>query len=102
MMLIQLLFIGKSYGDLFKLDTKNKTPMENVIAIIEGLYISRPFHHEVSPTNKTAPPKVTKFRGAQKSTSETRRLSYLNALVTLLGKDDINDLGFTSDELMTW
>ncbi|XP_063379404.1 rapamycin-insensitive companion of mTOR [Cydia fagiglandana] len=91
---------GKTTSDVFKLDIKNKTPKENVISIIEGLYLMKPFHHEVSPTSKTVP-KVTVFRGAQRSSSDTRKLSYLNALVTLLGKEDISNLGFTSDELMT-
>ncbi|XP_061709470.1 LOW QUALITY PROTEIN: uncharacterized protein LOC133519480 [Cydia pomonella] len=91
---------GKTTSDVFKLDIKNKTPKENVISIIEGLYLMKPFHHEVSPTNKTVP-KITVFRGAQRSSSDTRKLSYLNALVTLLGKEDISNLGFTSDELMT-
>ncbi|XP_047986366.1 rapamycin-insensitive companion of mTOR [Leguminivora glycinivorella] len=91
---------GKTTSDVFKLDIKNKTPKENVISIIEGLYLMKPFHHEVSPTTKTVP-KVTVFRGAQRSSSDTRKLSYLNALVTLLGKEDISNLGFTADELMT-
>ncbi|XP_063621105.1 rapamycin-insensitive companion of mTOR [Cydia splendana] len=91
---------GKTTSDVFKLDIKNKTPEENVISIIEGLYLMKPLHHEVSPTSKTVP-KVTVFRGAQRSSSDTRKLSYLNALVTLLGKEDITNLGFTSDELMT-
>lgn len=34
--------------------------------------------------------------------SDSRRLSYLNALVTLLCKEDRNNLGFTTDELMSW
>lgn len=96
-------FLGKHGGDLFKLDTKNKTSEENIKEIIQGLYVKKPFQNDTSPTNKNMSFE-TKFglRGMQRSGSDSRRLSYLNALVTLLAKEDRNSLGFTPDELMTW
>lgn len=95
--------LGKHGGDLYKLDTKNKTPEENIIDIIQGLYIKKPFQNDTSPTNKSLNlESKLGLRGLQKSSSDSRRLSYLNALVTLLAKEDRNNLGFTPDELMTW
>lgn len=96
-------FTGKHGGDLFKLDTKNKTTEENIKDIIQGLYLKKPFQNETSPTNKNYSFEM-KFgiRAMQKSSLDSRRLSYLNALVTLLAKEDRNSLGFTPDELMTW
>ncbi|XP_063890175.1 rapamycin-insensitive companion of mTOR [Helicoverpa armigera] len=91
-------------SDLYKLDTKNKTPEENIKEIIQGLYLKKPFHNDTSPTNKNNPNPMefkTGLRGMQKNGSDSRRLSYLNALVTLLCKEDRNNLGFTPDELMT-
>lgn len=93
---------GKYTGDLFKLDTKTKTPEQNIIEIIQGLYIKK--QNEVSPTNKTVPVEIRAITMSrpQNSGSESRRLSYLNALVTLLCKQDRNTLGFTIEELMSW
>ncbi|KAJ8732665.1 hypothetical protein PYW07_015264 [Mythimna separata] len=89
-------------SDLYKLDTKNKTPEENIKEIIQGLYLKKPFHNDTSPTSKNNPMEFKSgFRGMQKSGTDSRRLSYLNALVTLLCKEDRNNLGFTPDELMT-
>ncbi|KAF9798869.1 hypothetical protein SFRURICE_020433 [Spodoptera frugiperda] len=89
-------------SDLYKLDTKNKTPEESIKEIIQGLYLKKPFHNDTSPTNKTNPMEFKSgLRGMQKSGSDSRRLSYLNALVTLLCKEDRSNLGFTPDELMT-
>lgn len=94
---------GKHGGDLFKLDTKNKTSEENIKDIIQGLYLKKSLQNDTSPTNKNLSFE-TKFglRGMQRNGSDSRRLSYLNALVTLLVKEDRNSLGFTPDELMTW
>ena len=101
-MIHALHFSGKQ-SDLYKLDTKNKTPEENIKEIIQGLYLKKAFHNDTSPTNKTNPMEFKSgLRGMQKSGSDSRRLSYLNALVTLLCKEDRNNLGFTPDELMTW
>ncbi|XP_045512078.1 rapamycin-insensitive companion of mTOR [Pieris brassicae] len=90
---------GKPGGDSFRLDTKNKTPEENIIDIIQGLYLKK--HHEPSPTTKNVP---TEFRSGlrttQKCSSESIRVSYLTALVHLC-KEHRNNLGFTTDELMT-
>ncbi|XP_026729335.1 rapamycin-insensitive companion of mTOR [Trichoplusia ni] len=89
-------------SDLFKLDTKNKTPEENIKEILQGLYSKRTLHNDTSPTNKTNPMEFKiGLRGMQKNGSDSRKLSYLNALVTLLCKEDRSNLGFTPDELMT-
>lgn len=87
---------------MFKLDTKNKTLEQNIIEIIQGLYLKKPYQNETSPTSKNVPEHRTGLRGVQKSGSDTRRLSYLNALVTILCKEDRKLLGFSCDELMTW
>ncbi|XP_037299313.1 rapamycin-insensitive companion of mTOR isoform X2 [Manduca sexta] len=93
---------GKHGGDLFKLDTVNKTPEENIKEIIHGLYQRKPFQIEISPNSKNASSEYRHgLRGMQRSSSDSRRLSYLNALVTLLCKEDRSTLGFTPDELMT-
>lgn len=93
-------FVGKQSGDLFKLDTKNKTPEQNIVDIIQGLYLKK---HETSPTSKSVPTEFKSvLRGMQRNGSDSRRLSYLNALVTLLCKEDRSGLGFGADELMTW
>ncbi|CAB3243727.1 unnamed protein product [Arctia plantaginis] len=89
-------------NDLYKLDTKNKTPEENIKDIIQGLYVKKPIHNDTSPTNKNNPMDFKLgLRGMQKNSSDSRRLSYLNAFVTLLCKEDRINLGFTPDELMT-
>lgn len=94
-------FLGKQSGDLFKLDTKNKTPKQNIVDIIQGLYLKK--QHETSPTSKNVSTEFKPMlRGMQRSGSDSRRLSYLNALVTLLCKEDRSGLGFGADELMTW
>ncbi|XP_026328283.1 rapamycin-insensitive companion of mTOR [Hyposmocoma kahamanoa] len=91
---------GKQSGDLFKLDTKNKTPGQNIVDILQGLYLKK--HHETSPTSKSVPTDIRPvLRGMQRNGSDSRRLSYLNALVTLLCKEDRSVLGFGADELMT-
>ncbi|CAH2107437.1 unnamed protein product [Euphydryas editha] len=92
---------GKQGGDTYRLDTKNKTPEENIIEIIQGLYLKKPFHNDTSPTNKSFPSEFRLGRLTQKSSSDSYRWSYLDALVTLLNKEDRSKLGFTSDELMT-
>ncbi|CAG5039959.1 unnamed protein product [Parnassius apollo] len=93
---------GKHGGELYRLDTKNKTPEENIKEILQGLYIKKSFHNDTSPTNKNLPTELrTGFRNVQKNSSDSYRLSCLNALVILLSKEDRNNLGFTSDELMT-
>ncbi|CAH0749763.1 unnamed protein product [Diatraea saccharalis] len=91
---------GKQSGNLFKLDS-NKSNEENIKEIIQGLYLKKTIQNDVSPTNKNIP-SDSKFglRGAQRNSSDSRRLSYLYALVTLC-KEDRSNLGFTSDELMT-
>ncbi|CAH2075234.1 unnamed protein product, partial [Iphiclides podalirius] len=93
---------GKHGGDLYRLDTKNKSPEENIKEIIQGLYLRKPFHNDTSPTNKNLPLEVkTGCRNLQKNGSDSYRLSCLNALVILLSKEDRTNLGFSSDELMT-
>lgn len=100
-MLSSINFVGKQSGDLFKLDTKNKTPGQNIVDILQGLYLKK--HHETSPTSKSVPTDIRPvLRGMQRNGSDSRRLSYLNALVTLLCKEDRSVLGFGADELMTW
>lgn len=82
------------------MDTKNKSPGQNIVDIIQGLYLKK---HETSPTSKSVPTELRPgLRGMQKNGSDSRRLSYLNALVTLLCKEDRSVLGFGADELMTW
>lgn len=93
---------GKHGGNTYRLDTKNKTPEQNIIEIIQGLYLKKPFHNDTSPTNKSFPSEFRLGRLTQKSSSDSYRWSYLDALVTLLNKEDRSKLGFTSDELMTW
>lgn len=44
----------------------------------------------------------TGLRNVQKNGSDSYRHSCLNALVVLLSKEDRNNLGFSTDELMTW
>lgn len=89
-------------SDLYKLDTKTKTPEENIKDIIQGLYLKKPLDNDISPTNKNHPMELKLgFRSMQKNNSDSRRMSYLNALVTLLCKEEKNNLGFTPDELMT-
>ena len=101
--MVHALHISGKQSDLYKLDTKTKTPEENIKEIIQGLYLKKPFHNDTSPTNKNNPMEFKSgLRGMQKSGSDSRRLTYLNALVTLLCKEDRNNLGFTPDELMTW
>ncbi|XP_039749145.1 rapamycin-insensitive companion of mTOR [Pararge aegeria] len=92
---------GKHDGDTYRLDTK-KSPEENIIEIIKGLYSKKPFHRDssTSPTNRNVPNERLGLR-PQKSSSDSYRWSYLEALVTLLHKEDRNNLGFTPDELMT-
>ncbi|XP_049865894.1 rapamycin-insensitive companion of mTOR [Pectinophora gossypiella] len=93
---------GKHGGDLFKLDIKNKTPEQNIVDIIQGLYVKKPVQNEISPTSKSGPSEFrTGLRCTPRNSSDNRRLSYLNALVTLLCKEDRSNLGFTVDELMT-
>ncbi|KAJ2946926.1 hypothetical protein O0L34_g16268 [Tuta absoluta] len=93
---------GKQSGDYFKLDTKNKTPEQNIVEIIQGLYIKKVVQNEPSPTSKTGLGDFRPgLRNLQKNSSDTCRLSYLNALVTLLSKEDRTNLGFAVDELMT-
>lgn len=97
------MYITGKQSDLFKLDIKNKTPEENIKEILQGLYSKRTLHNDTSPTNKTNPMEFKiGLRGMQKNGSDSRKLSYLNALVTLLCKEDRSNLGFTPDELMTW
>lgn len=97
------LHIAGKQSDLYKLDTKNKTPEENIKDIIQGLYVKKPIYNDTSPTNKN---NHMDFKlglsGMHKNSSDSRRLSYLNAFVTLLCKEDRSNLGFTPDELMTW
>ncbi|XP_045534255.1 rapamycin-insensitive companion of mTOR [Papilio machaon] len=93
---------GKQGGDLYRLDTKNKSPEENVKEIIQGLYLKKPFNNDTSPTNKNTPMEFkTGLRNVQKNGSDSYRLSCLNALVVLLSKEDRNNLGFSTEELMT-
>ncbi|XP_061377778.1 rapamycin-insensitive companion of mTOR [Danaus plexippus] len=92
---------GKHGGDTYRLDTKNKTPEENIIEIVQGLYIKKTFHNDTSPTNKNLPPEFRSGFRIQKSGSDSHRWSYFDALVTLLHKEDRSNLGFTTDELMT-
>lgn len=88
---------------MFKLDTKNKTPEQNIVDIIQGLYLKKAFQTDTSPSNKSVPLEYRPgLRGMQRNGSDSRRLSYLNALVTLICKEDRNKLGFSTDELMTW
>lgn len=95
-------FSGKHGGNLFKLDT-NKSNEENIKDIIHGLYLKNQCNNDVSPTSKTVPTEFKSgLRGTQRNSTDSCRLSYLNALVTLLCKEDRNNLGFTTDELMTW
>ncbi|XP_041976707.1 rapamycin-insensitive companion of mTOR [Aricia agestis] len=92
---------GKHGDEVYRLDTKNKTPEENIIEIIQGLYLKKPFHPDTSPTNKNVPTDFKPgFRSMQKSNSDSLRMSYLNALVMLLRKEERSNLGFTTDELM--
>lgn len=88
---------------MFKLDTKTKTPEDNLIEIIQGLYIKK--YNDTSPTNKSVS-LDTKIllapRTLPRNGSDGRRLSYLNGMVTLLCKEDRNCLGFTTEELMCW
>ncbi|XP_060801043.1 rapamycin-insensitive companion of mTOR [Amyelois transitella] len=92
---------GKQNVILFKLDT-NKSNEDNIKDIIQGLYLNKPFQNDISPTNKNVPTEFKSgLRGMQRNSSDSCRLSYLNALVTLLCKEDRNNLGFTTDELMT-
>lgn len=93
---------GKHDGDTYRLDTK-KSPEENIIEIIKGLYSKKPSHSDTStsPTNRSVLNERLGLR-PQKSSSDSYRWSYLEALVTLLHKEDRNNLGFTPDELMTW
>ncbi|RVE41299.1 hypothetical protein evm_014048 [Chilo suppressalis] len=90
---------GKHSGNLFKLDS-NKSNEENIKEIIQGLYLKKTTQNDISPTNKNVPDTKLGLRGVQRNSYDSRRLSYLNALVTLC-KEDRNYLGFTSDELMT-
>ncbi|XP_046960135.1 rapamycin-insensitive companion of mTOR [Vanessa cardui] len=92
---------GKHGGNTYRLDTKNKTPEENITEIIQGLYSKKSFHNDTSPTSKNLPTDFRLGRLTQKSSSDSYRWSYLDALVTLLNKEDRSKLGFTSDELMT-
>lgn len=45
---------------------------------------------------------LTTSRPVQNSSRDSFRLSYLNAWVTLLCKEDRSSLGFTNEEFMTW
>ncbi|XP_059062145.1 rapamycin-insensitive companion of mTOR [Achroia grisella] len=93
----------KHSRNLYKLDT-NKSNEENIKDILRGLYLKKPFHNDISPTKKNMPTEVkTGLKSMQRSSTESYSLclSYLNALVTLLCKEDRNNLGFTTDELMT-
>ncbi|XP_034824961.1 rapamycin-insensitive companion of mTOR [Maniola hyperantus] len=92
---------GKHDGDTYRLDTK-KSPEENIIEILKGLYSKKPSHSDTStsPTNRNVLNERLGLR-SQKSSSDSYRWSYLEALVTLLHKEDRNNLGFTPDELMT-
>ncbi|XP_013141294.1 PREDICTED: rapamycin-insensitive companion of mTOR [Papilio polytes] len=93
---------GKQGGDLYRLDTKNKSPEENIKEIIQGLYLKKTFNNDTSPTNKNMPMDFkTGLRNVQKNGSDSYRHSCLNALVVLLSKEDRNNLGFSTDELMT-
>lgn len=69
---------------------------------MQGLYIKKTFHNDTSPTNKNLPPEFRSGFRIQKSGSDSHRWSYFDALVTLLHKEDRSNLGFTTDELMTW
>ncbi|XP_052751154.1 rapamycin-insensitive companion of mTOR [Galleria mellonella] len=93
----------KPSRNLYKLDT-NKSNEENIKDIIRGLYVKKPFHNDISPTKKNMSAEFkTGSRSMQRSSTESHSLclSYLNALVTLLCKEDRSNLGFTTDELMT-
>ncbi|XP_038210519.1 rapamycin-insensitive companion of mTOR-like [Zerene cesonia] len=90
---------GKTGGESYRLDTKNKTPEENIIDIIQGLYLKK--HHDTSPTTKSITNEFRSgLRTVQKNNSESLRVSYLTALVHLC-KEFRNNLGFTTDELMS-
>ncbi|XP_045493757.1 rapamycin-insensitive companion of mTOR isoform X2 [Colias croceus] len=90
---------GKTGGESYRLDTKNKTPEENIIDIIQGLYLKK--HHDASPTTKSITNEFRSgLRTVQKNSSESLRVSYLTALVHLC-KEFRNNLGFTTDELMS-
>ncbi|XP_068630282.1 rapamycin-insensitive companion of mTOR [Battus philenor] len=93
---------GKHGGDLYRLDTKNKSPEENIKEIIQVLYLKKSFHHDISPTHKNIPSELKPgLRNMQKNGTDSYRCSCLNALVVLLSKEDRNNLGFSTDELMT-
>lgn len=92
---------GKPASDLFKLDIKNRTPEENIRDIIQGLYVRKSTQNDTSPSYKTVPTEYRSgFRGMHRSSTDSRKLAYLNALVTLLCKEERSNLGFTPDELM--
>ncbi|CAK1553660.1 unnamed protein product [Leptosia nina] len=92
---------GKPGGESYRLDTKNKTPEENIVDIIQGLYLKKHLHNDTSPTTKTMPTEYRSgLRTTQKNTYESIRVSYLTALVHLC-KEYRNNLGFSTDELMT-
>ncbi|KAG7299403.1 hypothetical protein JYU34_016353 [Plutella xylostella] len=95
---------GKHAGNLFKLDTKTKTPEQNIIEILQGLYVKKINQSEVSPAIKPVASErrlLTTSRPVQNSSRDSFRLSYLNAWVTLLCKEDRSSLGFTNEEFMT-
>lgn len=95
--------LGKPASDLFKLDIKNRTPEENIRDIIQGLYVRKSTQNDTSPSYKTVPTEYRSgFRGMHRSSTDSRKLAYLNALVTLLCKEERSNLGFTPDELMAW
>lgn len=87
----------------FKLDII-KTPEENVVDIIQGLYLKKHLHNDLSPTSKPISSEGRNFmfmpRNVNRSSLDIYKLSHLNALVTLLSKEEKSNLGFTTDELM--
>ncbi|VVC96481.1 unnamed protein product, partial [Leptidea sinapis] len=88
-------------GESYRLDTKNKTPEESILEIIHGLYLKKQYNNDISPNHKNVHTELrTGLRSMQRNGSDSLRVSYLTALVHLC-KEYRNNLGFTTDELMT-
>lgn len=93
---------------MYELDA-HKSPKQNTCDILRGLCAPHGVIYEMSANKVNADLQTTSDDPAASKSltkiivSDTKRLSYLNALVKLLSKDNTrHEIGFSTDELLCW